>query len=122
MARTAEAETPEVTYRRTKAGEWVAYGPANYLTGRDGVTVTKRNGSTEHRWIDRIGRPFQAGGIEMVYAYLAPSARPASNTSQSRPMCDGCGERRAVTTARDRSGIIGDVCGICARSGALSFA
>jgi hypothetical protein len=119
---TQATATATITYRRTKAGDWVAFGPAGYLTGRGDVTVTKRDGTTEHRWIDRTGRPFQVNGVEMVYAYLAPRAASASNTGTAREMCAECGERRAVTTARDMSGIVGPVCGRCARSGHLSFA
>lgn len=108
-----------ITYRKTRQGEWVAFGPASLISAGAVVTVTKRSGETKTERITSSGRPFIANGTEMVYGYLAKSDAPQRGT---RHMCDECGERRAVTTATDMSGFTGDVCGICARSGALSFA
>jgi|GEM_PF-3236422 len=138
---------PRITYRRTQRGEWVAFGPASAIRAGTTVTVTKASGETKNERIASAGRPFTANGQQMVYGYLdkntsvsqagttwqaaaAQDRRNAekwfgsasSSSRSSRPMCDECGERRAVTTATDMSGLTGDVCGICARSGALSFA
>jgi hypothetical protein len=121
----ATATAAKITYRKTQQGQWVAFGPASAITAGATVTVSKRDGSTKTERVESVGRPFTANGTQCVYGYLAPSApRAASRPAQrsGRSMCDECGERRAVTTATDMSGFTGDVCGICARSGALSFA
>lgn len=127
-----------ITYRKTRAGEWVAFGPvAEIQAGRE-VTVTKRSGQTKTELVDRIGKPFVVDGTKMVYGYIDTAARreiaqlarddaqvrreDAARRRSVRRMCGECGERRAVTTATDLSGIVGNVCGVCARSGALSFA
>jgi hypothetical protein len=113
-------ETAAVSYRKTGKGEWVAYGPVAAFKIRvdtpegpdtadaSEVTVSKRDGTSKVERIARLGRPFTADGQQMVYAYLVPTDRRSSGT------CDECGERRAVTTALDSSGITGRVCGRCA--------
>lgn len=64
--------TATISYRKTKAGEWVAYGPADAL--RVGpVTVAKKSGETKSETVSRLGRPFSVDGRQMVYGYLAPS-------------------------------------------------
>jgi len=87
MNATATATAPKITYRKTKAGEWVAMIP---LAGYEAVNaagellrctieVSKKDGTTESRQIERYGRPFTTSDGEMVYAYLhsctAPRAR-----------------------------------------------
>lgn len=144
---TQTATAAKITYRKTGKGEWVAYGPASEIIAGTTVTVTKASGETKTETIESVGRPFTAQGQQMVYGYLGKSAgRPArkpciaksctkgcrdirehmdrsASRSSSRSMCDACGERRAVTTARDLSGFTGDVCGQCKREeGSLSFA
>lgn len=70
----------KITYRKTKTGEWVACGPAADL--RVGaVTVSKKDGTSKVESITRLGRPFTAGGVEMVYGYLAPKAVASSRRS-----------------------------------------
>lgn len=65
--------TATITYRKTKSGEWVAYGPATAI--RVGtVTVTKKSGETKTETVERLGRTFTVDGTEMVYDYLAKSA------------------------------------------------
>ncbi len=110
-----------ITYRKTRQGEWVACGPAAIVRPHQLIDVTRRDGTTRPERVVSVGRVFQAGGQDMVYGYLDRTRHglPASRTAA---MCDQCGERRAVTTASDMSGIPGQVCGICARSGGLSFA
>jgi hypothetical protein len=50
------------------------------------------------------------------------SRKPSASTPRRRK-CDECGERWAVTTAVDLSGITGDVCARCKQDeGSLSFA
>ncbi len=114
-----------ITYRKTKQGQWVAFGPATEITPGATVTVTKSNGTTKTERIASVGKPFTVNAMAMVYGYLAPGA-PSTTASarpvRSGPMCDQCGERRATTTARDLSGFTGRVCGRCAAEGDLSFA
>ncbi len=68
--------TTQTTYRKTKQGEWVAYGPAAILGTGPGTVVNVRTKSggikTEH--IARCGRPFEVSGEQMVYGYIAPKA------------------------------------------------
>lgn len=65
--------TATIAYRKTKAGQWVAYGPAAILRPGE-VVVTKRDGSTKVELVERLGRPFEVDGVEMVYGYLATRA------------------------------------------------
>ena len=120
-----------ITYRKTRQGEWVAFGPVAamwdtlYNKPRGWIDITKKDGSTDRREVTRLGSAFMADGTECCYAYLGggyPAPGQQHTPAAHRGMCDECGERRAVTTATDLSGISGRVCGICARSGALSFA
>ncbi len=116
------------TYRKTKTGQWVAYGPAATLQAavRDGhkVRVTKRSGDVDEVTLTGLGKPFFANGQQVVYGYIASRAtKPAATTTAGRSeMCAECGERPATTTARDLSGIVAGVCWSCKRNeGELSF-
>lgn len=111
-----------ITYRKTKAGEWVAYGPATAIRTGVVVTVAKKDGSTKTEHIASVGRAFLVNGTPMVYGYLAKAEQTSTAHSHAAAMCDECGQRRATTTARDMSGFLGRVCGLCARAGYLSFA
>jgi hypothetical protein len=111
-----------ITYRKTKAGTWVAYGPLCAIQPGKTVTVAKRDGTTKQELIASIGRPFTANGQQMVYGYLTPKTQahqPSTGTT-----CAECGERRGHVQRRDSSGIAGLVCGRCDRSAdyELSFA
>lgn len=112
--------TTTITYRKTKTGEWVVMGPTTAIRSGATVTVTKRDGSTKTERIESVGKAFVVGGQYMVYGYLAKTQQHA--TGGHAYMCDECGQRRATTTARDMSGLLGRVCGNCARDGYLSFA
>jgi len=101
-----------VTYRTTKSGEWVVYGPAS-LVRVGTVTVTTGAGATRSEQVERLGRTFDVHGIEMVYGYLGRTERTQS-AEHGAQMCEECGERKATTTAYDASGISGRVCGRCA--------
>lgn len=65
----------DITYRVTRQGKLVAYGPASEIIKGRQVTV-KLPGSplSERRWIESAGQPFAADGTEMAYGYLVPSA------------------------------------------------
>lgn len=67
----------KITYRKTKQGTWVAYGPASEIKAGAEVTVTKANGDTKTERIESAGKPFTADGVQMCYGYLAARV-PAS--------------------------------------------
>lgn len=67
-----------ITYRKTKTGEWVAFGRATDITPGITVNVTKRSGETKAEQIQAIGRPFLVDGHLMVYGYLTPTTRQPS--------------------------------------------
>jgi hypothetical protein len=108
------SEQDRITYRKTKAGEWVAFGPAD-LIAPGPVTVHKKDGSTKDETITKVGRPFTVDGREMAYGYLTPSGEPCAN-------CDRPGGARYLR--HDSSGIAGKVCEKCRfqPSYVLSFA
>lgn len=86
----AATQTAEITYRKTKTGEWVAYGPASIV--RPGaVTVAKRDGTSKTETVTRTGRTFTVGAVEMVYGYLAKSAPAATTSRQSSRRYDSPG-------------------------------
>jgi hypothetical protein len=126
-AATATAPAAKITYRKTRQGEWVAFGPVSAmpdLRNTSLIDVTRKDGGTDRWYVTRLGREFSAGGVPHVYAYLDRKVGKLGSSAGGirGAMCDECGERRAVTTGRDMSGIPGRVCGTCARGGALSFA
>lgn len=89
------------TYRQTKTGEWVAFGPASIIDevnpGSD-LNVQKRDGTIKTETVARYGRVFNVGGREMVYAYLARSSTHRSfarATAHHRGECPRCGEDNA---------------------------
>lgn len=96
------ATAVKVTYRKTKQGEWVAYGPASAL--RVGaVTVSKRSGETKVETVARLGRPFQVDGTAMVYGYLATDEAPR-RTQRGRYESRSCEECQWVEDAGDCNG------------------
>jgi hypothetical protein len=85
---TTATATTKVTYRKTKTGEWVAYGPASAL--RVGaVTVSKRSGETKVETVARLGKPFPVDGTAMVYGYLEAPRRTQRGRYESRS-CEEC--------------------------------
>jgi len=114
-----------ISYRKTKSGTWVAYGPASEIKAGETIQVTVSNGDCDSRTVGSVGKIFKANGLDMVYGYLAdakPRVAAGAAAARTGGMCDECGERRATTAARDLSGIVGRVCGACKRNeGTLSF-
>lgn len=111
-------QSSAVTYRKTKAGTWVVFGPASAVkVGR--VEVVKRDGSRKTETVTGLGKTFRADGTEMVYGYLA-----ARNQQARSETCDECGEPGARHHRYDSSGLPGLVCSRCNRSSRyeLSFA
>lgn len=133
------------TWRKTKQGEWVAFGNAtelnNALDNDLPVTIIKRDGTRQERTVTRVGKSFQVDGKDMAYGYLAPESRRrvpgyVALANATRPMsgsgrslnrssgrCDECGRNaRMLVPASDMSGIPGMVCMSCkADEGTLSF-
>lgn len=90
---TQTAAPAEITYRKTKAGEWVAYGPADSIHPGAVVTVTKKSGETTTERVARTGRTFEVDGVEMVYGYLDASEprRPRNTRPASTGWAPSCG-------------------------------
>lgn len=77
-----------ITYRKTKTGEWVAYGPLGHLQGSKTITITKANGTVEHREVTKLGAPFTVDNAYMVYAYLVPTRKAApTRPAMERKRC-----------------------------------
>lgn len=72
--------TTTATYRKTKTGQWVAFGPASLIKPGP-VVITKRSGQTKTEIVASVGRPFTVNGQAMVYGYLAETA-PARRTTR----------------------------------------
>jgi hypothetical protein len=81
------------TYRKTKQGQWVAFGPADMITAGADVTVTKRSGQAKTEHIDSVGRIFRVDGRDMVYGYLGEAQQQAKPRGGNRYAgeCDDCG-------------------------------
>lgn len=91
--------TPTFTFRKTKTGEWVGFGPATMIEavnpGSD-IIITKRDGTQKLETVAKWGKPFTANGKTMVYAYLARDNGASvrfSNRARSTE-CPVCGEDR----------------------------
>jgi hypothetical protein len=122
-----------ITYRKTKDGQWVAFGPASEIQANTIVTVTKRDGTTKREMIASVGKPFTANGQQMVYGYISTDTTVAADGSsliarrsngQGSHTCDQCGHGRGTHRRNDSSGIAGLVCSSCNRDAdyELSFA
>lgn len=89
---TNTTEAPTITFRKTRDGEWAAFGPrehllANIVTAADIVRdeeeayeengyrfpvieITKKNGETVHRAVRNVTRGFDVDGVEYAYGFL----------------------------------------------------
>ena len=65
-------QTEECTWRRTRAGAWVVFGPADVVRAGATVTVKTKAGAIKSEAIKSVGRPFNIGGKKMVYGYPVP--------------------------------------------------
>lgn len=92
--------TATITYRKTKRGEWVAFGPAALIAPGRSVIIVKKDGTTRMEAIESVGRTFDVDGVEMVYGYIdqaqsVPLNSRAVRTSHRRSgryLCDECGD------------------------------
>lgn len=80
--------TVKISYRKTKEGEWAAYGPASAI--RPGlITVTKASGETKTEEIVRVSKPFNVDGKPFAYGYLKPTSK-VSGSGSSGSVRTGC--------------------------------
>lgn len=96
--------TTTITYRKTKTGEWVAFGPVDKLTPGRTITVTLRSGQTKQETVERVGKPFAVNGRIMAYGYLRKTTARSGHTG--RPA-----GRRACITGGNCSSYSGRDCG-----------
>jgi len=98
--------TATVTYRKTKAGEWVCYGPAKHLKAAlssvGGVQVTKRDGTTKTETLASVGKGFQVDGTTMAYGYLTAREASRNYDGSARSRYQG-GSRRSCISGGDCS-------------------
>lgn len=83
------------SYRKTKDGTFVVYGPASALVHAKqngvSVSVSTKAGKTKTEMIDRVGRAFDVAGVSMAYGYMAERVSSASGGGRSRRFeCDEC--------------------------------
>jgi hypothetical protein len=88
MTTTQTAQAARVTYRKTRDGEWVAFGPISAIKPMTVVTVTKRDGSTKTEEIVEVGKTFVVGGERMRYGYLYKPATSRNGYSASYSCAD----------------------------------
>lgn len=83
--------TAPATFRKTKTGQWVAFGPITQLhTGN--TTITKRDGTTKTVYIEKIGRTFDVDGIQCAYGYIAADTPSAPRRRyRTADLCRACG-------------------------------
>lgn len=113
------APAAKITYRKTKAGEWVAFGPAaelqGYLEGRGNILVSRKDGTCQPEIVERVGRAFEVAGQQMCYGYLARrDPGTLAVPSIGHGTCAECQRRPGVVQAPDSSGIVDMVCRRCA--------
>jgi hypothetical protein len=67
----------KITYRKTKQGEWVAFGPARDIAPGRTIHISKKGTrAVDTRRVEKVGKTFKVDGVECVYGYLAAD-RPA---------------------------------------------
>jgi hypothetical protein len=79
-----------LTYRKTRKGDWVAFGPASEISV-GAITVAKRSGAVEQRFCTGTGASFDVDGIPHRYGYLAERSNGYRNPVVRRGGCRGCG-------------------------------
>lgn len=88
------------TYKTTRNGERVIFGPAtDVIPGHQVlVQVSASTGQLQPERPVRVGRTFMVNGVEMVYGYLRPDRRQSArrqsgsprHTSYSGGFCAAC--------------------------------
>lgn len=117
--------TSTPTFRKTKQGQWVAFGPTTAL--RVGtVQVAKRDGSTKTVIVEKIGRAFEIDGVECAYGYIADDTAERDEQrvadEHDRWMVD---QMRQIQTARRRGWVVKAngrwECGACGETEMLDW-
>ena len=80
--------TTQITYRRTRNNEWVAFGPADQITAGEIVVITRKDGTISRRLVESVGRVFIVDGVEMVYGYLAIGEMPEKSFEETKAAAD----------------------------------
>lgn len=88
------------TYRKTRQGEWVGYGPATItdeINPGGIINILKKDGTVKTETVSRYGKPFRANnGREMIYVYFDRENRTFARAPRRRHIeaCPVCGEDR----------------------------
>jgi hypothetical protein len=108
-----------ISYRKTKEGLWVAFGPAAEVhIGQ--ITITKKSGETKSEKVEKVGNSFMVNGIPHVYGYLTPSSSssspsPKKTYTKSYPKTSGrCRECHGPLVNAPHHRAMGGLCGNCA--------
>jgi hypothetical protein len=103
------------TYRKTKEGRWVVYGPATDVRAGASVTVTTKAGKTKTERIVSTGKTFTVDGRTMVYGYTEETSGGSSTGSRNRGCTCGLHRsyRRCQTDGNCSSFGSGESCGGC---------
>lgn len=80
-----------ITYRKTRNGEWVAYGPAELIKAGEDVEITTKAGKKSKKWIHSLGKTFEVDGVEMVYGYFEISSKIGADKEDVEAMMSGYG-------------------------------
>lgn len=75
---------PTITFRKTRTGEWVAFGPTKQIKVGT-VQITRRDGSVVEHEVIRTGKGFQVDGVYHRYGYLDPYAKPRTIKQATAP-------------------------------------
>jgi hypothetical protein len=81
-------------FRKTKQGQWVAFGGVDYLEAGCVHTVFKADGTGKDFYVARVGKPFMVDGVRMAYGYPSddiPTSTTRGGFTPSRRSCYLCG-------------------------------
>ena len=84
--------TTQITYRKTRQGAWVAYGPADAVKAGEVVNIAKKNGQISRRLVESTGKVFIVDGERMVYGYLAEGEVPTATTADQHAYTEAAHE------------------------------
>jgi hypothetical protein len=109
-----------LTYRKTKNGKWVAFGPQSEVR-KGWVKITTKAGKVKTEFVESTGRSFDVNGVQHCYGYLAPKShryseqqKYAAEDGGKGGCCAECGRPGATILCEDSSGITGYCCYRCA--------
>lgn len=105
--------TTTATWRKTKQGQWVAFGPVGLVQTGKTAAISTRDGKVACYTVASVGKTFQVDGVACRYGYLDRERKPASNGTGG--ICDECQRsRRNLRQCSDSSGLVGRCCPQCA--------